>query len=92
MGRRWNNTLDTLELFSSVIMVLLLVVLLVSSISYWSSEMISLQMPLNMRLFSIALIITIVTVILQWIEGRIEAIVRLVNGGENWQRRKKTQK
>ena len=68
-----NRILDLLELVSSIIFVGFLSALLYFSLKYWTTN-IGLVLNFHAKMFSVAMLITVVTVIAQWLEGRIKVI------------------
>lgn len=68
---------DWLELISSSIFICFLVVVLWFSLKYWTAYIPHIRI-FEDRMFSVALIITIATVLGQWLEGRINAIIKVV--------------
>ncbi|MCK9371124.1 hypothetical protein M0R04_14525 [Candidatus Dojkabacteria bacterium] len=82
---RARKILDILNLFSSVVLLALLLIVLYYSLDYWSKIfdiMAYTKTPFNQKMFSVALLIAIVTVIAEWIEGRIKTIILLTRGGK----------
>lgn len=77
--------IEILYLLASIIMLLFLVVLLIGTVSYWNTNLgfMNNQLPTTNRLFNVALLIALVTVIVEWTEGRIQAIIKILKGGKN---------
>lgn len=71
------------ELVSSTIMFILLLVVLWKSLSYWCIIYIpilkDITLSLDYKMFNVAILITIVTILGRWIEGRIKSIIDSIN-------------
>jgi len=72
-----NKALDVLELVSSIIFICLLIVVLFFSLTYWKNN-ISVVRRFSAQMFSVGMLIAIVTVLSQWIEGRIKVIIKTI--------------
>lgn len=70
---RTSKTLEYSNIFSSFVMVFLLLAVLLFSLSYWSSQF-GIITDFSGKMFSLALVISFVTVIAQWIQGRVTSI------------------
>lgn len=76
---------DFIELVSSIIFVTLLLSMLSLAMIYFKNHY-PLLLPIDAQMFYIAVGIAIVTVSVQWIEGRVKVIIRTWNnlkGGNN---------
>jgi len=76
-GKRKSMIIEFLYLFSSIVLLILLLVMVYYSINYWNDN-VKMIVELDAKMFSIGLLISIITISLQWIEGRIKAIDRSV--------------
>lgn len=85
--------LEGLYLFASITLLVFLMILLINSINYMSANS-PYNEPLQTKLFYISLMITVITVITQWMEGRINAIIETIlsfkRRYEEWQKKKST--
>lgn len=89
-----NKAFDILNIVGNLIFVILLLTVLINSISFWE-ELSTLQNKNNVdirtQMYSISLIICIVTVLGQWISGRTKSIMKSFNNlkeGKNDRRKK----
>lgn len=86
--------LDVLYLFSSITLLIALLITLYYSIQYMTTTFPKTQ-ELQPILFFTSLMITIITVHAQWIEGRMTAIVNTTHSlkrrYKTWQKKKHTQ-
>lgn len=80
MGRKEKFFL-ALDMFNSIVMVLLLLVVLSFSLDYYTDNF-PWKEALNAKMFYVAIGITFVTVIVQWIDGRIKFIRRIIRKKE----------
>ena len=78
MRKTIGKTVEVVYLFSSFFMVFLLLYILYFSIQYWNHNY-PLVPDFESKMFSIAMLIAIVTIIAQWIEGRTKAIIKSSN-------------
>jgi len=90
-SKKYSKVVDIYLIIYSTIMIIALLVLLFFSFRYWGRNF-PYQFDIDSKMFYVAIGITFVTVITQWIEGRFKAILGLVNemkGRELNGRRKK---
>lgn len=73
---RINELFDILELVTSSIMILLMIVLIIYSVSYYVSND---GYLLGNKMFDISFFIVLITVLVEWIDGRIKSISRIFN-------------
>ena len=89
-----NKFLDWLEIITSAIIVWFLLVMLWYSLKFWNAFYLANYQLIGreMLMFYVGLLIAVVTVSAQWIEGRIKTIIRAWNsikGGSNGRKRRK---
>jgi len=70
------KVLDLLELVSSIIFICFLIAVLFFALQYWTTNISNVQ-EFNAQMFSVAMLIALVTVIAEWIDGRIKAIIKV---------------
>jgi hypothetical protein len=78
MARFW-KTVDFLNLFASAFLIILLIIVLVASLRFWTEHYTAAvvnDVMLRDRLYSVAVMIAIITTIAQWIEGRTISIIQ----------------
>lgn len=92
MNKTVNWLIEVLYLISSLVMAILLIVLLYSSMLFWNDNIPKMNfLNFNAQMWSIAVLIAVVTITVQWIEGRIRAIIKSWNrlkGGSHGRKRK----
>ena len=71
-----NKILDGLHFFSSCFFILILLIILIGSLSYWT-EYFPYNAPFIDKAFYCAILIAITTSIAQWIEGRLRFILKI---------------
>lgn len=86
--REGNKILDILYLFASFFLIGLLIYVLIFSLSYARVILYNYSSP-SEQAYNLGIIIAIVTVIVQWIEGRIKAVVETLNFLQRRKRRSK---
>lgn len=85
MKKKGRKIIDSLVIFASLFMIVILLVVLFYSLEYWVGVYVLIE-SFSQKMFSIGLIISVVTVLAQWIEGRLRLILKIVNsskGGTN---------
>lgn len=77
-SKRYSSLVDKYLIGYSILLILALLILLSYSLRYWSSNF-PYDLDLEARMFYVAIGITFVTVISQWIEGRFKSILKTIN-------------
>ena len=72
------KAIDLLELFSSTILIIFCIVLLIGTMTYFRINY-NQYGTMSDKLFIMAVVITVVTVIVEWIDGRLKAIKRIID-------------
>lgn len=72
---RQSRVFDWIDVFASISFILILVFVLILSLKYWTSHILFVE-GIQDQAFSVAMLIAIVTVIAQWIEGRAKSIIK----------------
>jgi len=83
-SKKYSRAVDMYLIAYSVLMIIALLILLFYSFRYWGKNF-PFNYDVEARMFYVAIGITFVTVLAQWIEGRFKAIIELSN---NLKRRK----
>lgn len=78
MVKKINKSFEVLNIISSIIMVIFLLIVLYFSVSYWT-ENFDPSIPIKANMFYVGILIAIVTTIAQWIEGKINTIILSFN-------------
>jgi len=76
-----SSLVDFIILIGNIMMIIFLIIVLVYSLKYFGATF-PLVEGFNARMFSIGMIIAIVTIIGQWTEGRIKSIIKLMEGNK----------
>lgn len=90
-----NKFFDFLNIVGTSFFIVLLLVVLVNSLEYWSINFTIQQInevSFESKMYSLAIIIVIVTVFGEWLNGRIKSLINSINnlmGGKNDKGRKK---
>ena len=85
--KKISKLVTVLYFFASTFMLTILLYVLYYSLQYWTINY-PYGAEFNAVMFYVAIGITIVTILAQWIEGRIRAIRTILNkGGENGRKR-----
>lgn len=90
MKKKVNGWIDVLYFIASVFFIGLLIVLLYNSIVYFNQTFPIVQETQGMpaQMWSLAMLIAIITVIAEWIEGRLKAIIKITSkGGKHGRKR-----
>lgn len=86
-NKKFNKFTDAVYFFASIFLIALLLVVLFFSLKYSLVKLNSTD-KINEISYYLAIIIAFVTVIVEWIDGRIKAIIRITNkGGKNGKRK-----
>ena len=78
MVRKTSRTLEIANIFSSIVMIALLFTVLLLGLRFWSIKFPQLVF-LDEKMFSLGIVIAVVTVISQWIQGRAISIGKSCN-------------